>query len=561
MLKIKDLKKSYADRVVLDIDEFSVYEGDKIGLVGANGEGKSTLLKAIIGDIEIDSGSIILDDSYAYISQLENDFDVCEDSKIRSMLNAPEDFDDNLSGGEKTKLKIAQALKEDKKIIIADEPTANIDSKSIEVLENMFREYKGAMILVSHDRDFLNKLCNIIIELKDGKLKVYNGNYSDYILQKENERDRENFEYESYVSEKRRLENAILDKKNSSNSVRKTPKRMGNSEARLHKMGGQQQKKKIDNAAKGIKSRIEQLEVKEKPKEDKEIKIIIKEGIEVIGKNILEAKDLDLKVEDKLLLDNVSFKVKRDKKVALIGENGAGKTTLIKEIIKAYKEKSNDNLRINPRVIVGYFDQEQKVLDEDLSILDNIKLNSSFNETFIRINLNLFGFNGDDVYKKVGVLSGGEKVKVSLCRIILEDNNFLILDEPTNYLDVISIEALENAVKNTEKTALIVSHDRKFISNVCDGIMEIKDKKIFEYNCGYEDYLNEKEVREKGNKAKAEDREKYLKEEHDKDKILLLQNKLSSVISMISITGDEKRRTELEEEYNNLLKEINSLRN
>jgi macrolide transport system ATP-binding/permease protein len=539
LLNINKLKKVYGDRTILNIDTFNVFEGDRIGLVGGNGEGKSTLLKAIIGEVDIDEGSIYLDDSYSYISQLDNNFDACEDSKAKSLLNAPGDFRDTLSGGEKTKLKIAQALKDDKKLIIADEPTANIDTKSVEILEDMFKSFRGAMIIVSHDREFLNKLCNSIAELKGGKLKIYNGNHSYYLKQKELEKDREEFEYQSYLNEKNRLEKAILSKKSMSIGIKKTPKRMGNSEARLHKMGGQQQKKKIDNSVKVIQSRIEHLEVKHKPKEDKDIKIIIKDGMEVIGKNILESKDLNLEIGNKKLLEKTSFKIKKDSKVALIGKNGSGKTTLLKEIVK----NSNKNLRINPRAIIGYFDQEQKILDEDKSILDNIKYKSSFDETFIRINLNLFGFSKDDIYKKAGVLSGGEKVKVSLCKIILEDNNFLVLDEPTNYLDIVSIVALEKALKNTDKTALIVSHDRDFISHTCDTILEIKDKNIAMYNSNYEDYIQYKE------KSKND----FISpNEANSDEIL---------ISKISIENDEKIKEKLEKEYSDIIKKFNDLKN
>jgi macrolide transport system ATP-binding/permease protein len=547
LLNINKLKKVYGDRTILNIDTFNVFEGDRIGLVGGNGEGKSTLLKAIIGEVDIDEGSIYLDDSYSYISQLDNNFNACEDSKAKSLLNAPGDFRDTLSGGEKTKLKIAQALKDDKKLIIADEPTANIDTKSVEILEDMFKSFRGAMIIVSHDREFLNKLCNSIAELKGGELKIYPGNYSDYLNQKKLETDREDFEYQSYINEKKRLEKAMLGQKKMSKNIRKTPKRMGNSEARLHKMGGQQQKKKIDNTVKSIQSRIDHLEVKHKPKADREIKIIIKEGLEVVGKNVLEAKKLSLKVDDKLLLDETSFKVKRDSKVALIGENGTGKTTLLKEIIK----NDNENLRLNPRVVIGYFDQEQRTLDDDKSIIENIKLKSSFDETFIRINLNLFGFSQDDIYKKVGVLSGGEKVKVSLCKIILEDNNLLVLDEPTNYLDIVSIEALEQAIKSTNKTVLIVSHDRDFISNTCDTVLKIKDKKVEEYNSGYGDYLIFKESGKKSCKDK-----KDLKS----DEILILQNKLSFLISKMSIENDEKKKDKLEDEYKSLLENIKDLK-
>ena len=545
LLNIDKLKKYYNDRLVLDIDKFEILEDEKIGLVGANGAGKTTLIKALIGKIEIDEGQIYLTDSYSYITQNENLDTESGNNKIKSMLNAPDKFEEHLSGGEKVKLKIATALKEQKKLVIADEPTSNLDQKSISILEEMLKKHKGSLLLVSHDRDFLDALCNKIVELEDGKIKIYNGNYTTYLKIKEEERNRQEFEYEQFISEKKRLEAAKIQKMNLSNGIRKTPKRMGNSEARLHKMGGQKGKKNLDGNAKAIQSRIDKLEMKERPKSINQIKIHIKDGLEIVSKNLVEINDLTLSVNGDILLDNVSFKVKRNKKIALIGENGCGKTTLIKEIIK----NNNPKVKINPRVRIGYFDQSQEILDNQKSILDNIKKDSSFDETFIRINLNLFGFKGDDVYKKVGILSGGEKVKVSLCKIILEDNNFLILDEPTNYLDIVSLKALEESLQNTDKTMLIVSHDRAFINTVCNYIIEIKNNKIEEFNGNYKNYIEHKSnINTKSSNKK------------NNEEILLLENKISRIISMLCTESNDNKKAEYEEEYQLTLAKLKALR-
>ena len=545
LLNIDKLKKYYHDRLVLDIDKFEILEDEKIGLVGANGAGKTTLIKALIGKIEIDEGQIYLTNSYSYITQNENLDIESGNSKIKSMLNAPDKFEEHLSGGEKVKLKIATALKEQKKLVIADEPTSNLDQKSISILEEMLKKHKGSLLLVSHDRDFLDALCNKIVELEDGKIKIYNGNYTTYLKIKEEERNRQEFEYEQFVSEKKRLEAAKIQKMNLSNGIRKTPKRMGNSEARLHKMGGQKGKKSLDGNVKAIQSRIDKLEVKERPKSINQIKIYIKDGLEIVSKNLVEINDLILSVNGEILLDNVSFKVKRNKMIALIGENGCGKTTLIKEIIK----NNNPAININPRVRIGYFDQNQEILDNQKSILDNIKKDSSFDETFIRINLNLFGFKGDDVYKKVGILSGGEKVKVSLCKIILEDNNFLILDEPTNYLDIMSLKALEESLQNTDKTMLIVSHDRAFINTICNYIIEIKNNKIEEFNGDYKNYIEHKTNRNTKSSNKKNNEE-----------ILLLENQISRIISMLCTESNDNKKAEYEEEYQLTLTKLKALR-
>lgn len=546
LVKVENLKKYYADKLILDIDKLEILENDKIGLVGSNGQGKTTLLKAILGEIEIDEGYTYLTESYSYISQSENNIETCSHSKEKSLLNAPDKFEEYLSGGEKVKLKIADALSNKKNIIIADEPTSNLDKKSIGLLEDMFKRHEGALLLISHDRRFLDELCTTILELEDGKLKAYKGNYTDYLMQKDEEVKRADFEYQEYVKEKKRLEKALLYKKALSDGIRKTPKRMGNSEARLHKMGGQTNKKKLDSNVKAIKSRIDKLEVKNKPKVSKEMNIKIQDGMEIISKNLVEVKDMTLKLENKLLLDNVSFKIKRGKKIALLGDNGCGKSTLIKEILA----DKNDNIKINNKVKVGYFDQNQSLLDEEKSVLYNTKVNSSFDESFIRINLSLFGFKGDDVYKKVKVLSGGEKVKIALCKIILEDNNFLVFDEPTNYLDIKSMEALEKALINTDKTMLIVSHDRVFVSHICNYIIEIKDAKIREFDCNYDEYIISRN-------KKTPSRDKQIKKEN----LLVLENRLTTVISMLSIEKDNLKKELYESEYNELLKQINKLKN
>lgn len=544
LVMIDKLKKYYSDKLILDIDKFEILENEKIGLVGANGAGKTTLIKALTRQIEIDEGQIYLTNSYSYITQSEDLDFLLEDNKIKSMLKAPDKLEDYLSGGEKIKLRISNAFKEEKKLIIADEPTANLDKESINILESMLKKYNGAMLLVSHDRNFLDTLCNKIVEIDNGKLRVYNGNYTSYTYLKSKEREREKFEFEQYISEKKRLEAAKSKKINSRDSIKKAPKRMGNSEARLHKMGDQRGKKNLDGNVKAIQSRIDKLEVKEKPKDIAEIKICIKDGLEIVSKNLIEVDNLTLLVQGKKLLDKVSFKVKKNKKIALLGENGCGKTTLIKEILR----NNNASIRINPKVKIGYFDQSQEILKEDKSILDNIKVSSSFNETFIRINLNLFGFRGDSVYKNVRLLSGGEKVKVALCKIILEDNNFLVLDEPTNYLDIISLQALEEALRNTEKTMLIVSHDRAFINKVCDYFIEIKNLKIEDFNGSYREYMDNK------NNKKLN-----LACDKKNEEILILENKKSQLISMLCLETNDDKKVEYEKEYNLVLVKLKEL--
>ena len=542
---LNNVKKYYGDRLLLDIKKLEILKGDRIGLVGENGSGKSTLLKILIGEEEADSGSIYLTKSFSYISQVENPKEDSSLNKINSLFNAPTEYRDSLSGGEKVKLKISNALSENKELIIADEPTSNLDSNSIETLEKMFKNHTGSFILVSHDRNFLDALCNTIVEIEDGKLNVYKGNYTKYLELKELEREHDKDEYTKYINEKIRLEEAITVKEQLRNNIKRTPKRMGNSEARLHKMGGQKSKKNMDNSIKAINSRIEHLDVKEKPKTEKQIKINVIENLELTSKNPIEVKDLNLLIKDKILLSNANFKIKKGKKVALIGKNGSGKSTLLKELIK----NDNENIKISNNAVIGFLDQEQNILNQDKTILENIKINSSYEESFIRINLDGFGFKGDAVYKKISTLSGGEKVRVAICKLLLSDNNIIILDEPTNYLDIKCMESLENALKNTDKTLLIVSHDRKFISNICNSILEIENNKIYQFDGSYDEYITFK------TKPKIDKNEKG-----NKETILLLENKLSEVISLLSFENNIEKKNLLEEEYLDILNKLKALR-
>jgi len=546
LAKLDKIKKYYGDKLILDIKNFEISDEDRIGIVGKNGAGKTTMLKILMKDIEQDEGQTFLTDSYSYISQAEEAFGECEESKTKKIFKAPNKYEEFLSGGEKVKLKISKALSEDKSLLIADEPTSNLDSRSIKILDDMLKDYKGALLLVSHDRQLLDSVCNTIVEIEDGKINVYKGNYSKYLELKREERKREEIEHNEYITEKRRLENAIIGKKELRDGIRKTPKRFGTSEAKVfRKMGGQKARKNLDENIKSLKSRIDHLEVKEKPKTISETKINIQKGMEVTSKNIIEVTKLSLFTDNKTLVKEATFKVKRGKKVGIIGDNGCGKTTLLREILK----KENENIKVANNVIVGYFDQNQSILKKDRSILENVRENCSYDQSFVRINLDNFGFKGEDVNKLVSSLSGGEKVKVALCRILLCDNNLLILDEPTNYLDIKAMEELENALINTDKTVILVCHDRKFIGNICDYIIEIKDRCIKEFEGSYKEYINEK------NKPKINKAEKV-----NEEKLLLLQNKLSEVISLLSMENDMVKKEKLDYEYTNLLENIRILK-
>ncbi len=540
LINLKDVKKSYGDRILLEIDNLKIYDNDRIGIIGNNGAGKSTLLKMIIGEEGKDSGDINLYGDFAYVSQLEDPSIKTISGEFASKFNIANIWSDSFSGGEKTRFKLAVAIENYKNMLLVDEPTNNLDIEGVELITKRLSEYDGGLVLISHDRFLLDNLCNKILEIEDGKIKIYNGNYSDYKIQKDNEIERMEFEYNSYINEKRRLERLSADIAKKSNKVRTTPKRMGNSEARLHKMGGQVNKKKLDNTVKSIDSRIEHLEVKEKPKEEKNIKIDILEGSEVYSKILISANKLNKSFKDKIIFKNSSFSIYNGKKIGLIGPNGSGKTTLINMIMS-----DDDSIKIAKGVKLGYFSQDLNILDEEKSILENVMESSGYNEEFIRLLLSRLLFKGDTVYKLVKSLSGGERVKVSLAKILLEDTNFLILDEPTNYLDIKTMEVLEDTLKNYNKTLLIVSHDREFIDAIVDEILIIEDNKIIKFMGNYKDY---------------QELDKNMDNKKIEEEIMILENKINDLIGKISIPSVEYNIEELDNEYKNSIVKLRELK-
>ncbi|TYQ17938.1 UNVERIFIED_CONTAM: macrolide transport system ATP-binding/permease protein [Acetivibrio alkalicellulosi] len=543
LLECSKIKKYYGDRLVINLENLKVYSEDRIGIVGVNGVGKTTLVNILSQKIEPEEGWVRLYGEYSIISQ----FEPSENNRLRpelaSKFSVKDTWDENMSGGEQTRFKLAACFGNDSKLIFADEPTSSVDMKGIELMESWFGEHRGGVILISHDRSFLDKLCNKILEIEKGNVKLYNGNYSQYSTQKAREIDRAQFEYLQYVNEKKRLEGITVDLKQKSKSIKKAPKRMGNSEARLHKMGNQKAKASLDQTRKNIASRIEHLDVKEKPSIKEQIKFDISKTKKVYSTIIIEGNKINKAFGDKVIFKDADFKVENGSKVALVGSNGSGKTTLLKMIMQ-----KDDAIKIAPAAKIGYFSQDMSILNENITILENVMENSIYQESFARTLLARLLFKGEDAYKKVNVLSGGERVKVSFAKILMEDINLLILDEPTNYLDIKSIEVIEEALANYDRTLLFVSHDRSFISAVANHIMTIENSKIKIFNSNYVEYL--------AKKNQTEDQVR----ENERKQILILQNRLSQIISRLSIPakGDDPKL--LNKEYHQVLGELNKIK-
>lgn len=544
ILECRKLKKYFGNYKILDIEELNIYSEDKIGIVGLNGAGKTTLLNIISGKVKADEGIIKVYGKCSYITQL----DEIEEKKIESSISRKFKIENTskgyFSGGEKTRFKIANGLSEGSNLLLADEPTSNLDMDGINALQKELTKYSGALILISHDREFLDKLCNKIIEIDHGDIKIYKGNYSDYKIQKEKEKDRETFEYNQFTKEKRRLEGAMREKSEKLKKVKNAPSRMGNSEARLHKMGNQRAKYNMDRAVKNIEARINHLEVKEKPKEIKKTVIDVNKNGELFSKILISSKNINKEFKDKIIFNNAEFNIYNGTKTALIGSNGSGKSTLIKMIVDG-----DSDIKLSQKIKIGYFSQSLDILDGDLSIIENVMKDSIYDETFVRTTLSRLLFKREDIYKKVKVLSGGEKVKVSFAKIFLSDINMLILDEPTNYLDIHSTEAIEEALMDYNGTLLFVSHDSRFVNNVADNIISIEDKKLNQFKGNLNQFLmRKKEGISFGNKDL-------------KMKKMLLENRLSEIIGKLSMPAKRDNIEELDKEYLKVLSELKALKN
>ncbi len=540
ILEAADIKKYYGDRLIIEIDELKVYSGDKIGIVGPNGSGKTTLMNILAKDIEPDRGFVKHYSHVAYIRQF-SDEGIRADQKLLKEFNlACKSHQRVFSGGEKTRIKIANAFSNESILLFADEPTANLDYKGVELLKQKLSKV-DSLILISHDRYLLDSLCNKIIEIKDGKPRYYNGNYSFYKKQSEIEYESALQEYENYISEKASIEAAIKDRQERSKSMRKAPKRMGNSEARLHKREATEKQKKIHNSINSMLTRLNKLEVKEKPKDLPKIKLDFSlTMMPPENRIVIAAENLSFSYGTKKIFDRVCFNIPNGSKTALWGENGTGKSTLLNLIY----QNSSSSIRIVPKAKIGYFYQAFDNLEYDKTVLENVMRDSVQTQSVVRTILARLLFKTDDVFKKVECLSGGERIKVSFAKLFVSDANILLLDEPTNYLDIQSIEALENVLKDYEGTVLFVSHDSEFVNSVADRILVFENGIITAFEGKLEDYW---QSRQKSKDSSAWETEK-----------IILEMKISEIVAKLSSPSADKEF--LEAEYQRLVSKLKTIK-
>ena len=437
---------------------FHLEDKEKAAIVGINGSGKTTLLRCILGIEEADEGSI------AFSKEKKMDYLAQQHADIET---ENEDYD-TLSGGQKTRKRLEEILQEKPDLLILDEPTNHLDIGSIQWLEKVLKRYDGAVLLVSHDRYFLDKIVTKVIDLERGKVRMYQGNYSAYAEKKRQLREAEWKAFQNQQAEIKHQE-AVIEK--------------------LKQFNREKSIKRAESREKML-SKVERLE---KPEELKNEMKLLFSPRESSGNDVLMAKELGKSYDGRRLFSHGTFSLQRGEHVALIGDNGTGKTTLLK-ILNGLIQADEGEFRLGSKVKIAYYDQEHAVLHMEKTLFEEIQdTYPEMNNTKVRNVLAAFLFTGDDVYKRIQDLSGGEQGRVSLAKLMLSDANFLILDEPTNHLDIQGKEVLEEAIRNYEGTVLYVSHDRYFINKTATRIIELFSNRFDNYIGNYDYYIEKKE--------------------------------------------------------------------
>lgn len=534
ILSCSNISKSFLDVPILKNVSFHIEEYEKAAIVGINGAGKSTLLKIIMGEEPEDTGLVTVakDKTVGYLAQhqntdsentiydellsvkeeiinlekrlrqLEQQMATASDAELDSLMNTysnlnhqfetangyaykselagvlkglgfvEEDFTkkiSTLSGGQKTRVALGKLLLAKPDIILLDEPTNHLDLNSIQWLENFLLNYNGAVLIVAHDRYFLDRIVSKIIELDNGECTVFSGNYTDYASKK-----------------------AIL-RKARMNEYLKQQQEIKHQEAVIEKLKQFNREKSIKRAESREKM-LNKMEIIDKPVELNTTMNLILEPEIISGNDVLMVSNLAKAFENQKLFENINFEIKRGEKIALIGGNGTGKTTILK-LLNGLTSPDAGTIRLGTNVTIGYYDQEHSVLNSNKTLFDEIQdTYPNMNNTKVRNTLAAFLFTGDDVFKKISDLSGGEKGRVSLAKLMLSNANLLILDEPTNHLDIVSKEILENALNSYTGTVLYVSHDRYFINSTATRILELKGNRLTNFDGNYDYYLEKYDI-------------------------------------------------------------------
>ena len=585
-ITVSKLGKSFgADEIFSDVS-FHIDKNDKVGIVGPNGAGKTSLFNILSGKDDDYQGSIYIKNGlkigymlqnislsssktifeemlevFSYIHDLEKELKDLEEklndhsdlenleantikyaekldkytdlggqyfeNKIESVLVgmgfSKDRFDDkidHLSGGEKSRIELAKLLISDADVLLLDEPTNHLDLNTISFVENFIKESKKIVVFISHDRYFLDQVAKKIFLLENGSLKVYNTNYTNFIERRKKEIEIEKRQYENQQREIERQEEIIQ---------------------RFASQGGSLRKRGIAQSRSRQKL-LDKMKVLKKPDNYDETMALEFHPKMVSGEDVLEVRNISKAFRSNSLYEDISFSIYRGEKVGLIGANGSGKTSLFRMVLNKERPDSGQ-IDLGVSVYPEYFDQEQKNLDLDKTILDALFDKYPYLTQYdLRSYLAWFLFIGDDIFKMIEDLSGGERARISLLELMLSDANFLLMDEPTNHLDIDSKEVLEDALNNYEATAFIISHDRYFLNKVCNKIIEIKDKQVHIYNGNYDYYLSKQEpeiaiLDEEINKTQ---KRKSMKQEREEQKILRnIRNKIKRAEKRIDEINQE----------------------
>lgn len=592
VLACNNISKSFGIDEIIKNASFNIEEREKAAIVGINGAGKTTLLRIIMGEYQADSGEVIIakDRTIGYLAQhqklsgdntiydellsvkkdiieleqkirrLELEMHSKEGVELEAVMEAysksthqfelqngyayksevvgvlkglgfdESDFEkkmNTLSGGQKTRVALGRLLLSKPDIIMLDEPTNHLDMNSIAWLENYLVNYDGSVIIVAHDRYFLDKVVTKVIEVERGTVSVFSGNYSDYAAKKKQLMDAKLKEYYNQQRDIKHQEEVI---------------------AKLKSFNREKSIKRAESREK----LLDKIEVIDKPITEQETMHFKLEPAKESGNDVLSVEGLSKAFGGNRLFDNVSFEIKKGEKVALIGNNGTGKTTILK-IINHIIEADAGKLKLGANVEIGYYDQEHNVLHMDKTAFDEIgDAYPDMTNTQIRNMLACFLFTGDDVFKKISDLSGGERGRVSLAKLMLSNANFLILDEPTNHLDIMSKEILESALNRYTGTVLYVSHDRYFINKTASRIMELSANTVTNYIGNYDYYLEKrdilapKEVKQVSSEKNTAVKDDWKAQKEEQAKLRKRQNDIAKIEK--SIEQLEKDNSELDEQ-------------
>ena len=547
ILEICDIQVSFSDRQLLDLGRLTVYDGERVGLVGENGTGKTTLLRVIAGELKPESGLVRRLAPVAVIRQ-QGDADAGNNAETRALFRATETRE-GLSGGEMTRNRIVGALSAGSGLLLADEPTTDLDQEGLALLRKKLSSFPGAVLLVSHDRALLREICSRFWYLEDGKIMDFPGGYDSFMDERERQRERAAFEYSQYKAEQKRLKEAAQRMTEWASQVKKAPSRMGNSEARLHTHEWTNAVLGLSSAKRKIQNRMQQMEVREKPRTLPVITMKLGVTHPVEARNVLEFRCSSLQAGGKTLLRESAFVLPTGSRTAIIGPNGCGKTTLLRTLTGQAGSgvQFRGSVRFNPAVRTGWFDQHhESTLNLNSSILENIMRQSVHPEHFARTVMACLGIRGDNVYKPLSLLSGGERAKTALGKLLLMDCNTLLLDEPTNHLDLFTMAELEKLLTGYGGTLLFVSHDVEFIRKTADRIVCFENGTLKTFENGWDEMKTPRKTDQT--------------EEDRKLAVSKLEMRMASVASRLSSPKKGDRPDLLQEEYTRLAEELRSLK-